>query len=234
MALLFPYQPVIPRQLWLLVQGWDGMTYAFGDVLRHSITQNLAAFAVARVADESLRDAAVALVVTGDPDTGEATLLLTLRSAGLRRHSNQYALPGGRLDEGETIEQAGLRELHEELGLEVDARTIIGTLDDMTTRSGFRISPIVVWGPEVATLVPDPGEVDTVFRIPLSELDGEDILHLIPADDQDHPVLSLLLPSVGHFMYAPTAAILYQFREVALRGSATRVAHYGHPEFAWK
>ncbi len=210
------------------------MAYAYGETLRHSITQNLAAFSVSHVADESLREAAVALVVTGNPKTGDATLLLTLRSAGLRRHSNQYALPGGRLDEGETVEQAALRELHEELGLRIGPHHIIGTLDDMTTRSGFRISPIVVWGPKDAELVPDPGEVEAVFRIPLSEIDGDEILHLLPADGREHPVLSLLLPSVGHFMYAPTAAILYQFREVALRGSATRVAHFSHPEFAWK
>lgn len=210
------------------------MSFAFGEPLRHRITRNLAAFPVSRITDESLRDAAVTLVITGQPETGDATLLLTLRSARLKRHSNQYALPGGRLDDGETVEQAGLRELHEELGLEIGAHHIIGALDDMTTRSGFRISPIVVWGPENADLAPDAGEVDTVFRIPLRELDGDDILHLIAAETGEHPVLSLLLPTVGHFMYAPTAAILYQFREVALRGAATRVEHFSHPEFAWK
>jgi 8-oxo-dGTP pyrophosphatase MutT (NUDIX family) len=78
-------------------------------------------------------------------------------------------LPGGRLDAGETAIQAALRETHEEIGLSVGEDAVLGLLDDMITRSGFAITPVVVWAGVVSGYVPDPGEVAEVYRIPLSE-----------------------------------------------------------------
>ena len=72
-------------------------------------------------------------------------MLLTRRAAGLRAHRGQWALPGGRCDEGETPVEAALRELHEELGLELGPDDVLGLLDDYPTRSGYLITPVVVW-----------------------------------------------------------------------------------------
>ncbi|MBZ0218708.1 MAG: hypothetical protein K8F25_19280, partial [Fimbriimonadaceae bacterium] len=107
-------------------------------------------------------------------------------------------------------------------------------LDDYATRSGFRISPLVFWGNETAILNPDPNEVEQVFRIPFEELNSSSVPDLSDTPDGEHPVLSALMPSLGGRLYAPTAALLYQFREVAIRGNNTRVAHFDQPEFAWK
>lgn len=207
--------------------------HPFDAALRDRIAARLAAFPRQRADHSALRQAAVALVVTRLPATDQAGVLVTLRPSGLNRHGGQYALPGGRLDPGETDEAAALRELREELGLSLDAGAILGRLDDFPTRSGFRIAPLVMWA-EAAAITPDPEEVAEVYHLPLSELDSPDIPRLTPARAGDQPVMSAFFPTLGHFMYAPTAAILYQFREVALRGLPTRTAHFEQPKFAWR
>lgn len=192
-----------------------------------------------------LRRAAVALTLirsSEDPDANnipwspenqnEPAVLLTQRSARLSKHAGQWALPGGTIDPGESAEQAALRELEEEVGLNLDASAIMGRLDDYTTRSGFCITPVVIWGGETTTLIPNPDEVASIHRIPVKEFLREDapILETIP--ESEHPVLRM--PVGDSWIAAPTAAILYQFREVALHGNNTRVAHFEQPYFAWR
>jgi 8-oxo-dGTP pyrophosphatase MutT (NUDIX family) len=163
---------------------------------------------------------------------GGAAFLLCRRAAKLRRHAGQWALPGGRLDAGETPVQAALREVHEELGLRLGAEDVLGWLDDYPTRSGFVITPVVLWGPAEPALVPAPDEVLAVYRIGLQALlDSEPRFLTIPESDQ--PILQL--PLGNDFIHAPTAAVLYQFRQVALRGQiGERVDHIGEPVFAWR
>ena len=161
-----------------------------------------------------------------------AALILTKRSSRLRNHPGQWALPGGRIDSGETPEQTALREMHEEVGLRLDERAILGRLDDFTTRSGFTMTPIVVWAGPDCELVPNEHEVDSIHRIPVTEFLREDAPLLDPSDDGGAPVLKM--PVGSSWIAAPTAAILYQFREVCLLGNETRVAHYEQPAFAWR
>ncbi len=220
------------RQAGVARQG--AQRFPFGAALAETLRRNLDAFAVREVDETALRPAAVSVVVTDGGPAGRACALLTLRPDRLKRHGGQYALPGGRLDAGETALEAALRELREELGLELDAAAALGRLDDFPTRSGFRIAPFVLWGGAAPALAPDPDEVAALFRIPLDELCSPDIPHLDHGQGGAHPVLSAPLPTLGHHIYAPTAAILYQFREVALLGRETRVAHYDQPQFAWK
>jgi 8-oxo-dGTP pyrophosphatase MutT (NUDIX family) len=210
------------------------MPYTFGPQLRDRIAANLSGLARSEIGDPSLRRAGVAIVVVKSETSEEAAVLITKRPETLRRHAGQWALPGGRLDEGETVEQAALRELEEELRLPLGPDAILGLLDDYPTRSGFRITPVVIWGGPAPRIEPDPVEVAFALRIPFRELDDPQVPRLRPTEDGKPPVLSAPLPSMGSEVYAPTAAMLYQFREVAIRGLATRVAHFDQPRFAWK
>ena len=167
-----------------------------------------------------------------EADRDEAAYILTTRASGLSSHAGQRAYPGGRIDTGESVEQAALRELAEEVGLELDSASILGRLDDYATRSGFVISPIVVWGGMDVDLVANPGEVELIHRVPLRELLREDLPLLDHIEESPHPVLRM--PLGDDWFAAPSAAIAYQFREVALLGRCTRVAHFEQPYFAWQ
>ncbi|MBN9278901.1 MAG: CoA pyrophosphatase, partial [Hyphomicrobium sp.] len=106
----------------------------------------MAGFERHAINDAALRHAAVAIIVAAGEDPAEASVLLTRRPQHLNRHAGQYALPGGRMDVGETPEAAALRETEEELGLYLASSAILGLLDDYATRSGFCITPVVIWG----------------------------------------------------------------------------------------
>ena len=151
----------------------------------------------------------------------------------MNRHAAQWALPGGRTDEGETAEQAALRELHEELGLELTPDSVLGRLDDYPTRSGYVITPVVVWGGGDVVLHPDPGEVAHAYRIGLHELCRDDSPRFATIPESDRPVVQV--PLGGDLIHAPTGALLVQFRWVALDGRAgERVHEFEQPVFAWK
>jgi 8-oxo-dGTP pyrophosphatase MutT (NUDIX family) len=213
--------------------------------LRGLVRERLRAFDV-RAADRAAhRPAAVALALAEEGSgadlagiaapaawSRQAAVLLTRRPQTLRNHAGQWALPGGRVDEGETPEAAALRELEEELGLRLPPAQVLGRLDDFVTRSGFVITPVVVWAGEANALVPSPHEVESVHRIPLAEFMRDDAPMLEATDDPQRPVLRM--PVGSGWIAAPTAAILYQFREVCVAGRDTRVAHYDQPKFAWR
>jgi 8-oxo-dGTP pyrophosphatase MutT (NUDIX family) len=205
--------------------------HRFAAPLRERVADHLRRFERRSDDGPGLHGAAVAAVLTDD-DRGRACFLLTRRASSLRRHAGQWALPGGRIDEGETVETAALRELREEVGLDLPEDRVLGCLDDYPTRSGFAITPVVVWAGAAVQLVPDPAEVAAVYRVPLDELEHPDVPRLKTIPESDRPVLSVTL--LGREINAPTAAILYQLREVALHGRPTRVAHYDQPVFAWK
>jgi len=202
---------------------------SFGDDLRATLSSNLARFERKSASADGRHLAAVAVVVV--PDARErAAVVLTVRAAGLRRHGGQWACPGGRRDPGETPEAAALRELEEEIGLSLPAEHILGCLDDYPTRSGFVITPVVVWGSGDA-LRPDPREVAEIYLLPLDELTPDKVV-LQPGTESGSPVMGLSLPN--GILYAPTAAVVHQFAEVAVYGRDTRVAHFEQPRFAWR
>ena len=209
------------------------------------LAERLGGFEVRSLAAEGRRHAAVAVVVTeAGPGPGlpglpqhetwsdAPALLLTRRAAGLRSHAGQWAMPGGRLDEGESPEQAALRELREEVGLSLDASAVLGRLDDYATRSGYLITPVVVWAGAARELMPNADEVESIHRIPAAELLRPDAPLLNHVRGAEHPVLRM--PIGERWIAAPTAVFLYQFREVCLLGRATRAAHFDQPAFAWR
>lgn len=209
------------------------MRYTFDEGLRQRIADNLDAFPEKLIDDQDLRSAAVVIAVTTDP-AGTPAILLTRRPARKGRHAGQYALPGGKVDPGETSEQAAFRELSEELGLDLPPEALLGRLDDYATRSGFRISPFVVWAGASPEITPQPDEVAAVHFIPFDDLVSDAIPLFDPGETPERPVLFSRFPSLGTTLYSPTGSLVYQFREVAILGQPTRVAHFDQPRFAWR
>ena len=196
---------------------------------RAAIAQNLGCFRRAVVPGAGLRPASVALCIVLGGD--QQCLLMTRRARTLRSHAGQWALPGGGRDAGESAADAALRELCEETGVELAPGEVLGTLDDYATRSGYLITPVVVWGGPVSPAMRGAAsEVAEIHVIPLADLDVAPRLVRIP--ESSSPVIQL--PLLGGYLHAPTAAIVYQFCQVALHGRATRVSHFEQPVFAWK
>lgn len=133
-------------------------------------------------------------------------------------------MPGERIDAGETAAEAALRETREEIGLELESASILGWLDDYPTRSGYVITPLVAWAPRNAQMRANPSEVAAIHRVNLAVLGrpGSPETYSIPESAQ--PVIRY--PLLGTTIHAPTAALLFQFMEVALHGRITRVAHF--------
>lgn len=205
--------------------------HAFEPALRERVATNLAGFSRVALQDDSLRRAAVAVTVAGDPQ-GRACFLITRRASKLKSHAGQWALPGGRIDADETPRSAALRELFEEVGLTHHEADVLGLLDDYPTRSGYLITPVVVWGTADPSFAPHEAEVASVHLIPLDELEKPEVPRLIPGPEPARPIIQL--PLLGRYVHAPTAVFLYQLREVGLHGRETRVAHFDSPGFAWR
>ena len=206
-------------------------SYQYDTILREQAQARLEVFKRATQPLKDLRAAAVAVVITAENDEG--SVLLTRRASSLRAHSGQWALPGGRLDSGESAEEAALRELREEVNLELPKSSVLGLLDDYSTRSGYRITPVVVWaGRDAQGLSPNPTEVASIHTATFSDLARDDLAQFQTNHSEGTEILSVRLTLDQ--IFAPTAAVLYQFREVILMGRETRVSHYDQPRFAWK
>ena len=202
-------------------------------ILRKRAVTELSSFPRTRIENDELVHAAVAFTVVSWDDHTSASFLLTRRPLHLNRHGGQYALPGGKIEAGETVQKAALRELSEEVGISLPEDRVLGLMDDYQTRSGFVITPVVVWAGQIETFDPDPNEVAFVYRIPLADLKSDAIPVLERSNDGKTEILSAPLQSLGHRVFAPTAAFIYQFREIVLFGRHTRVAHFDQPRFAW-
>ncbi|MBT6272517.1 MAG: CoA pyrophosphatase [Chromatiales bacterium] len=210
-----------------------GNAWAFESQTRQVIGANLAAFGRTQSDGADLMGAAVALVLVPN-EAQEACFVITRRASSLKEHRGQWALPGGRIDEGENAEEAALRELHEEVNLALSPACILGKLDDYTTRSGYRITPVVIWAEGASDLVANPEEVAAVYKVPLHDVESPNSVELHPGADGDTTVLSKTIGTLNNTIYAPTGAFIHQMCEVCLHGRSTRVAHFDQPRFAWR
>jgi 8-oxo-dGTP pyrophosphatase MutT (NUDIX family) len=209
------------------------MIYPFGATFRRLVARRLATFARTPALDaEGLKRAAVAVtLLESDDGSGETAFVLTRRGRDLRTHKGQYALPGGRCDEGEPAVAAALRELEEELGLRLSGDDALGMLDDYPTRSGYLITPVVIWAEQAGPLLPNPEEVASVHRIPLAQIARAGAIDFITIAESERRVIRIRMN--GSLVHAPTAAVVYQFHEV-MAGRHTRVSELEQPVFAWR
>lgn len=203
--------------------------------LKNQLLVNLEKFPTRRSEDKNLKAAAVAITVFrhDTKNKNEAAVIVTKRSPRLNAHSGQWAMPGGRIDQGESCTEAALRELREEVNLHLDESQVLGYLDDYITRSGYVITPVIIWAEaDHTSLKANPDEVASIHGFSFDELTRSDSPNLETIAESDREVLSMNYQDDR--IYSPTAAMLYQFREVAILGNETRVAHYDQPLFAWK
>ncbi|MCG7594398.1 CoA pyrophosphatase [Mycobacterium sp. PSTR-4-N] len=238
------------------------MTLGYDDALRDRIRDNLIGHRRRIVTDPDKRRAAVAVVlvdsvvgedrvdpapvddwIAGRPMpenldgrmvdvSGGAAFLLCRRASRLSTHAAQWALPGGRLDPGETAIDAALRELDEEVGVALPDDAVLGLLDDYPTRSGYVITPVVVWGGGRLDLRPAPDEVVAVYRVGLHQLLRADSPRFVTIPESPRPVVQI--PLGNDLIHAPTGAVLLQLRWLGLEGRADPVDQLEQPVFAWR
>lgn len=238
------------------------MTITYDEALRERIRSHLAGHHRRTVTDPTKRHAAVAVVLVDsevgedrvDPApvddwndgrpieagldgrmvdvSGGAAFLLCRRASRLSSHAAQWALPGGRLDPGETAVEAALRELDEELGVTLPDSSVLGLLDDYPTRSGYVITPVVVWGGGRLDLRPAAAEVMAAYRVGLHQLQRDDSPRFFNIPESTRPVVQM--PLGNDLIHAPTGAVLLQLRWLGLEGRPDRVDDLEQPVFAWK
>ncbi len=206
--------------------------YPFSPAFRLDLADRSREFPRLALNDPHLKRAAVVLaLVPAEDDASECALLLTRRAAGLRAHAGQWALPGGRCDDGESAQATAARELGEELGLALAPTDILGILDDYPTRSGYAIAPVVAWLDDLTAMAPSPHEVASVHRLRLDLIEAEGAVVFETIAESPRAVIRLTFGE--HHIHAPTAALIYQLRELAA-GRITRVADLEQPPFAWR
>ncbi len=176
--------------------------------------------------DASSRRAVVAITIY---EMAGRTHFLMIKRASRYSNPGQWALPGGRMDDGETIAETARRELQEETGLAAGPDDVVGLLDDFMSSRGTIITPVValLYGQQAPRR--SPNEIASLHPLPLTRLTAAGV----PRWRRSPGSADLLQLPLRHDMvvHAPTGAILFQFAEVALMGRAVRVSGLAEPGF---
>lgn len=163
------------------------------------------------VTPDRITSAAVLVPIVDRP--AGMTVLLTQRTAHLSSHAGQISFPGGKTEPHDgSAEDTALRESEEEIGLRREHVEIVGRLGKRTTGTGFHVTPVVGLIKPEASLVPDPGEVETIFEVPLPYV----------LDPDNHRIETRLIkglerqfyvmPYDGYYIWGLTARLLVALR----------------------
>jgi 8-oxo-dGTP pyrophosphatase MutT (NUDIX family) len=133
------------------------------------IQQLLGVHSPLAVPAESLMPAAVLVPLLQTADGYH--VIFTVRTSRVEHHKGEVSFPGGAKDpEDPTLEATALREAFEEVGIRQEHVELLGRLNELTTRSGFHVTPFVGFIPASYAYDPSAIEVDEVLEVPLGEL----------------------------------------------------------------
>jgi 8-oxo-dGTP pyrophosphatase MutT (NUDIX family) len=119
-------------------------------------------------ANAHLDNAVKASVLVAIVDRAQPTVLFTVRSPQLKKHSGQISFAGGRLDESDPSDvHAALREAQEEIGLRASDVRVMGEMNKYLTGTGYLVTPVVAWVDPRMQLTLNPHEVTEIFEVPL-------------------------------------------------------------------
>jgi 8-oxo-dGTP pyrophosphatase MutT (NUDIX family) len=175
-----------------------------------------------------LREAGVLVPLILRPEG--VTILLTERTAHLKSHAGQISFPGGSREEGDaTLADAALREAEEEVNLHPNRVELVGQLDEYETVTHFHITPVVGLIREPGPLHPEPGEVASIFELPLAMIMDESNFEYHERKVDGRSRAFYALPYEGHFIWGATAAMLRNLRTAL---TDTQTGHEGRQDCA--
>lgn len=164
---------------------------------------------------QCLPEAGVLVAVTDHPDGPE--VILTRRASRLSSHAGEVAFPGGKRDPGDmSILATALRESHEEIGLPPDAVRVIGSLSQVVSKHGFLVTPFLGVIAADIKLVPNPDELESLFRVPLRFLLDPRQLQLERLSFEGRVVQMPRYDYQGYVIWGLTAYVLVELLNQAL------------------
>ena len=145
------------------------------------------------------------------------TVLYTERSPDLRAHSGQVAFPGGKIDAADRdAADAALREANEEVGMERDDARILGFMPTYFTGTNYLITPVVALVAPSGPFVPNPGEVHSVFEVPLARILSQQSYDMFSIQRNGKEHRTWQIDHDGHRIWGITANLTRLFRDLAI------------------